>query len=135
MLRDHVEKFFIGQDYNCAESLFLAANEYYGLGMTAEDSKLISAFGAGMGCGRTCGALAGAMSILGKIKIEGRAHATGNYGELCAGLVSAFQEQLGSTDCEKIKPEYRRDDVRCLPAVQAAADVLEKYLKEIEKGL
>ena len=31
MIRDFVEKYYLDQDYNCAETLLLAANEAYGL--------------------------------------------------------------------------------------------------------
>lgn len=131
MLRNYVAEYFLEKDYNCAESLFLAANDYYKLGMTAEDSKLISAFGAGMGCERTCGALAGAMAIFGKMKVEGRAHVTSGYRELCAELTHAFEEKLGSTECSELKPRYRREDVRCLQTVELAADVLEEFVRKL----
>ena len=37
MLCDVAEKYYLGGDYNCAESVLLAANEVYGFGLDAEN--------------------------------------------------------------------------------------------------
>ena len=53
---DHTGDFLDG-NYNCAEVVLLWADERYGLGIPAEDVRLVSGFGGGMGCGENCGAL------------------------------------------------------------------------------
>ena len=42
-----------------------------------------TAFGGGMGCGALCGALAGGVAVLGYVAVDGRAHATEGFRDLC----------------------------------------------------
>ena len=86
-----------------------------------------------MGCGMLCGVLAGSMAALGRLAVNGRAHATENFGPLCAGLFEAFKARLGSVKCEELKAMYRNDEVRCLKTVELGLEVFEAYAKE--KGL
>src|SRR5699024_11372818 len=76
MDKRRIAQIYLEEDNNCAETLLRAASEAYGLDVSPEDTRLIAAFGGGMGCGGTCGALAGALAVLGRVAIEGRAHAT-----------------------------------------------------------
>ena len=128
-IHDLARKYYVEQNRNCAESVFLAANEALELGLRAEDAKLIAAFGGGMGCGSTCGALAGAMAILGRCLITSDAHATEGFKERCAALKQAFEQRLGGTDCDVLKPKRFVDGGdRCLETVQLACDVLLEQL-------
>ena len=127
-IRDYAKKYYLDQNRNCAESVFLAAGEALGLGVTAEDAKLIAAFGGGMGCGSTCGALAGAMAILGKCLVQGDAHSTDGFKERCAALKAAFEQRLGGIDCDVLKPLRFREEGRCLATVELACDVLQEQL-------
>ena len=133
MLKEKAREYFIDSDYNCAETALLAISDGYGLGVSREEMKLVSAFGGGMGCGKVCGVLAGSLAALGKMAVNGRAHATEGFGPLCAGLCENFRSTLGSTECAELKPRYRQEDVRCLHAVELGLDVFETYVKE--KGL
>ena len=45
MLRDNVKKYYLEQDYNCAETILRCIDEEYGIGLTEDDFKLVSAFG------------------------------------------------------------------------------------------
>ena len=133
MLKDRAFAYFIEKDHNCAETALLAISDEYGLGIGPEEMKLVSAFGGGMGCGKLCGVLAGSMAALGKMAVNGRAHATEGFGPLCAGLCENFKAGLSSTECAELKPLYRNDEVRCLRTVELGLDVFEAYAKE--KGL
>ena len=133
MLKDKAYEYFITRDHNCAETTLLAAGEEYGLGIGPEEMKLVSAFGGGMGCGKLCGVLAGSMAALGRLAVNGRAHATENFGPLCAGLCESFEAGLGSLKCAELKAKYRTEDLRCLKTVELGLDVFEAYVKE--KGL
>ena len=130
MLKDKIRDLYLKADYNCAESLLLAANQEYQLGIGPEELKLISGFGAGMCCGKSCGALCGSVAAIGKLAVTGRAHATQGFQELCGGFVKQFQERFQSCDCQELKPRYFAEQVRCLGLVEEAADLLEAYLKE-----
>lgn len=135
MLADVAQKYYLEGDYNCAETVLLAANEAYALGLDGTTChRLVSAFGGGMGCGALCGALAGSMAVLGYMTAEGRAHATAGFKDLCAGFVSRFNEAMGSCDCEKLRPAYFSGEVRCLLTVRKACDVLEAQLRELGKA-
>ena len=132
MLADVAERFYVDGDFNCAESVLLAANKAYGLGLDPDNChRLVSAFGGGMGCGALCGALAGGVAVLGYMNVETRAHATEGFRDLCAGYVERFNTALGSCDCEKIKPRLFAPEKRCLQTVRLACDVLEKQLDEL----
>lgn len=133
MLKDKAYEYFITKDHNCAETALLAISEEYGLNIGPEEMKLVSAFGGGMGCGMLCGVLSGSMAALGRLAVNGRAHATENFGPLCAGLFEAFKTRLGSVKCEELKAMYRNDEVRCLKTVELGLEVFEAYAKE--KGL
>lgn len=128
MIRDYVEKYYLEQNRNCAETLLLAANEACGLGLTDEDVKLVSGFGGGMGCGNTCGALCGAMAALGKALVKDRAHTTEGFKESCGALVAEFEQALGGTLCSVLKEKHSNAEHRCLQAVLLAADVLDAHL-------
>ena len=81
MLRDRVKEYYLEKDYNCAETTLHCINDEYGLGLTDEQIKLASGFGAGMGCGQTCGVLCAGIAALGKLLVDQRAHntETGEY--------------------------------------------------------
>ena len=130
MLKEKAYEYFITRDHNCAESALLAISEEYGLNIGPEEMKLVSAFGGGMGCGKLCGVLAGSMAGLGKLAVKEKAHATENFGPLCAGLCEAFRARLGSTECAELKPIYRNDEVRCLKTVELGLEVFETYAGE-----
>ena len=134
MIKDYVEQYYIQQNHNCAESVFLAANEAYGLGLTEEDAKLVSAFGGGMGCGSACGALCGAMAILGKMTVQGSAHTTEGFKENCAALKAEFEEKLGSIFCKELKERNFSESQRCLAVVRTAADVLDARIRAMGAG-
>ena len=129
MLRDTAAKYYLNGDYNCAESVLLAANEEYGFGLDKEHCHyLVSAFGGGMGCGLLCGAIAGAMAALGQQAVTGRAHATEGFKDLCAGMAAEMEAALGGMNCSVIKPALFTPGRRCAETVRRAADVLEKRM-------
>ena len=129
MLADIAQRYYLEGDYNCAESVLLAANEAYGLGLDPQVCyRLVSAFGGGMGCGVVCGALAGSMAALGQEAVTGRAHTTEGFKALCAGCVRDFTDTLGGRDCAQLKPKYFSRDTHCLTTVRMACDVLERQM-------
>ncbi len=130
MLKDLAAKYFLEMDHNCAESTLLAISEYYGLGVTPEDAKLVSGFGGGMGCEALCGVLAGSMAGCGKMAVQGRAHATEGFKELCAELHQQFESELGGTQCAVLKPMYRTEEERCLKAVELGLDLFQRFAED-----
>lgn len=130
MLVSSARKYYIGENYNCAESIILAANDVYGLGIQPQSCvKLLAAFGGGMGCGGVCGALAGSLAALGAAVVTDKAHAAEGFKELCAGFVQRFEAALSSRDCGDIKPQhFEENGERCFDTVRIACELLEKEL-------
>ena len=129
MLADIAQRYYLEGDYNCAESVLLAANEAYGLGLDPECCyRLVSAFGGGMGCVVVCGALSGGMAALGQAAVTGRAHTTEGFKALCTGCVRDFTDTLGGRDCAQLKPKYFSRETKCLKTVRLACDVLERQM-------
>ena len=130
MLRDRISDYYLGKDYNCAETMLHAINDQYNLNIPAEMFKLVGGFGGGMGCGNACGALCACISALGRLTIQERAHATPEFKETCANLVQRFQEKLGDTCCCTLVEKYKTEETRCLATVLLTADLFEDYLSE-----
>lgn len=132
MLSEHIKKIYLEGDYNCAESILLAANEEYDLNIPKDSYKLLSPFGGGMGCGKACGAVCGALAVLGYMNVDGRAHATEGFKDLCANFVAKVEQECKCIDCSVIKPQFFVEGQRCLGAVIRIGELLEEYIKEIK---
>ena len=109
MMRETAKKYYLEQNYNCAESVLRAANEEYGLGLDEGALKLMAGFGGGMGCGGVCGALSGGIAALSKLRVSDRAHTTPGFSGECARLVAAFE------DAKKVKNQPVLFDIKVLP--------------------
>ncbi|MGN0997170.1 MAG: C-GCAxxG-C-C family (seleno)protein [Candidatus Ventricola sp.] len=134
MLADIAQRYYLEGDYNCAESVLLAANEAYGLGLDPDSCyRLVSAFGGGMGCGVVCGALAGGMAALGQAAVTGRAHTTEGFKALCTLCVRDFTDTLGGRDCAQLKPMHFTRETKCLATVRLACDVLERRMAAVRE--
>ena len=129
-LGDYAKKYYLESGLNCAVSVLLGAVDKYGLNLTKDDAKLITAFGGGMGCGDLCGCLAGSMAALGKIMLpEGVMHSP-EFKEQCAAFVAEFKAKWGTTMCEKIKNENATEALRCGDVVKASGDMLEAFIEK-----
>ena len=119
--------YYTEEGKNCAVAMLLAGNDVYGLGLSAEDAKLVVGFGGGMGCGSTCGALSGSIAVLGKL-FAGRE----DFRQLCGGFVKVFQDGLAydSTDCAVLMPKDKTDAKRCEAVVVKAAQLLDAYIAQ-----
>lgn len=130
MVVSSARRYYVEEDYNCAESVLLAANEVYGLGIDPQSCvRLLGAFGGGVGCGSLCGALAGSLAALGAGMMAGRAHTTEGLKERCADFVEGFEAALASRECREIKPRrFVEDGERCFDTVRIACELLEMEL-------
>ena len=119
--------YYTNEGKNCAVAMLLAGNDVYGLGLSAEDAKLVVGFGGGMGCGSTCGALSGSIAVLGKLFASRE-----DFRQLCGGFVKVFQDGLAydSTDCAVLMPKYKTDAKRCEAVVVKAAELLDAYIAQ-----
>lgn len=51
MLKDCIVKYYLDGNYNCAETILRAANDYYGLELHDRDMIMVGAYGAGIQTG------------------------------------------------------------------------------------
>ena len=131
-LQDLTRKYYAEYDYNCAETLLHACNDYYQLGLNDEEMKLVSGFGGGMFVGSTCGALVGCVSALSKKVIEVKAHdELPTFRPAIQKCVLNFKKELGGINCVDIKPNFHSKETKCLPTCLHAAKAMEKTMVEL----
>ena len=128
MTEEYIRRFYLDEGRNCAESMLRAANDAYGLGLEERDFLLLRGFGGGMAVGGPCGALTGAVAALGRLFGEELDKLA--LHELIAGFIGEFEKRFGATDCEKLTPQYKKEDVRCFALVSAAAELLDETVKK-----
>lgn len=132
MLKDVYQKYYFEQNYNCAETLLRAANEYYGLNLHDRDMIMVGAYGAGIQCGNTCGAVLAAASVLSMKYVEAKAHESEDIRPVVMKLMRKFNAKYGSTLCKDIKPQSFKPEYRCKMTVETACDILEETIAEYE---
>ena len=132
MLKDEIGKYYFEQNYNCAETILRAGNDYYNLGLHDHDMKLVGAYGAGIQCGNTCGAVLSAAAILSMKYIETKAHESADIRKVGTNLIRKFNLKYGSTLCKDIKPHSFKPEYRCQKTVETACDILEEVISEYE---
>lgn len=132
MLKDMYQKYYFEQNYNCAESLLRAANDYYELGLHDREMIMVGAYGAGIQCGNTCGAVLAAAAVLSMKYVEAKAHESTDIKPVTTELIRKFNMKYGSTLCKDIKPQSFKPEYRCKMTVEAACDILEETIAEYE---
>lgn len=133
MLKDVCAKYYYEGNYNCAETIIRAANEYYDLGLHDRDMIMMGGYGAGIQSGNTCGAILAGSAILSIKYIEQKAHESADIKPVTVMLMRAFREKYGSTLCKDIKPQSFRPEIRCKNTVDDACDIIERVIAEYEE--
>lgn len=133
MLKDYLQKYYFEQNYNCAETILRAANEYYDLQLHDRDMIMVGAYGAGIQAGNTCGAVLSAAAILSLKYVEAKAHESQDIKPVVQKMLRKFNEKYGSTLCKDIKPQSFKPEYRCQKTVEAACDILEETIREYEE--
>ena len=132
MLKDLLPKYYFEQNYNCAETILRAANEYYDLKLHDRDMILVGAYGAGIQSGNTCGAVLSAAAVLSMKYVEAKAHESEDIRPVVVKLMRKFNEKYGSTLCKDIKPQSFKPEYRCRETINTACDILEDTIAEYE---
>lgn len=133
MLKDYLQKYYFEQNYNCAETILRAANEYYDLQLHDRDMIMVGAYGAGIQAGNTCGAVLSAAAILSLKYVEAKAHESQDIKPVVQKMLRKFNAKYSSTLCKDIKPQSFKPEYRCLKTVEAACDILEETIREYEE--
>lgn len=135
MLKDLALK-YAQNDFNCAESVVKAANDYYSLNIQEKDIHLVSGFGAGMQCGDLCGGMVGAIAVISMKYVENRAHEDRpGLRNKVTTLIRNFEKEAGSRLCKDIKPKYYNPEIKCQKTIMLAAEVLENTINQLEKEI
>lgn len=132
MLKDLLPKYYFEQNYNCAETILRAANEYYNLKLHDRDMILVGAYGAGIQSGNTCGAVLSAAAVLSMKYVEAKVHESEDIRPVVVKLMRKFNEKYGSTLCKDIKPQSFKPEYRCRETINTACDILEDTIAEYE---
>ncbi len=130
MLKDLYEKYYYDMNYNCAETIIRAGNEYYDLGLHDRDMIAVAGFGAGIQTGNTCGAILSAVSILSMKYVEKNAHDSKDIKPVTTALIEEFNKRFGSILCKDIKPQSFKPEIRCKMTIEAACDILEQVIED-----
>ena len=134
MLKDYIGKYYFDGNYNCAETILRAANEYYKLELHDKDMKIVAAYGAGVQCGAMCGAILSGASVLSMKYVEAKAHESEDIKPVVNSMIRKFSEKYGSLDCKDIKAQSFKPEYRCLKTVETACDIIEEVIAEYEKA-
>lgn len=135
MLKDLLPKYYFDGNYNCAETILRAANEYYGLELHDKDMIMVGAYGAGIQSGNTCGAVLSVAAILSVKYVEAKAHESKDIRPVVNKMMHKFIEQYGSTLCKDIKPQSFKPEYRCQKTIESACDILEATIAEYEQEI
>ncbi len=142
---------YFKEGYNCAQSVFLAFSDEYGMDYETA-LKISSSFGAGMGRLReVCGAVSGMFMVAGLVYgyIDPKDHQTKTeHYKRIQYLASAFEDKNHSILCsellglgagkDKPEPEHRSSQYYkkrpCMELVGMAADIMDNYIRSNPKG-
>lgn len=123
MLRDKVKKYYLDEERNCAESMLLAANEEYSIGLTDSEIEMMRGFGGGLGYGLICGAISGSVAALSKLiccKVD-----KDTSHDITCGFVGEVEKRFENTNCAVLTPVHKKEDIRCYELLLQIADILE----------
>lgn len=130
MLKDLAEIYYFENNYNCAESILRAANEYYHLELHDRDMILVGAMGGGIQTGNTCGAFIAAASVLSMLYVPEKAHESPDISPVVTRLTMKVGERLDGFLCGDIKPRMLAPGQRCWNTVEIVCDALEETIAE-----
>lgn len=132
-LKDYVRNYYFQQNYNCAEAIIHAANDYYQLGLHEKDMIMVAGFGAGLQTGNTCGAIISSICVLSLLFVKRNAHEGNTITITSAKFINRFKEKYHSTLCKDVRPQSFVKEIRCLNTIDSACDILEEVVDEYRK--
>lgn len=132
MLKDLLPKYYFDGNYNCAETIIRAGNEYYNLGLHDRDMIMMGVYGAGIQTGNTCGAILAAAAILSMKYVEAKAHESEDIKPVTKILMRKVNEAYGSSLCKDIKAQSFKPEYRCKVTIETLCDILEETIAEYE---
>jgi len=139
MLKDEVVKYYYpgnGYNYNCAEAMLRALNDYYHLDLSRDILYAASSFGGGAGHDEMCGGIASVLAVLGVLFSQnGKGHDSIKMNELRRRFFEEFDKVYEKTDCVFLKSNYYVPVHKCEAVLVNIAEFVEKLLEESEKEI
>ena len=128
--------YFKDENYNCAETIIHAANDYYHLNINKEDMKLFGGFGGGMFSGMVCGALVAGVAVISKMIVQrSDKEEKETVRPKIQKMVRNFRNHLDGLTCVELKPKYHTKEEGCFKTILLGAQALEMTVNEIQKEL
>lgn len=138
-LYELVNKYHVGTDLSCAEAMFKACNEYYGLNLTEETRKMFSTMGIGMQTEMSCcGAFTVAVGIIGLFTAQKDQINCNNIRgyEMACDLTDFFLGFFGTLHCVELQQlQIVGFDNPCHALVEETAKKLEELLSRLKTRL
>lgn len=120
------------KDFNCAEAMLRACNEYYELGVSHDDMRLAAGLGGGVQIKEICGALTGAVLACGKLYVRERAHESEVLKTIVSDFLQRFSDEHGTLSCDKLRDLYHTEQTGCRKTVELAAQLFEQVVADYE---
>ena len=132
MFKETLAKYYDEGNYNCAETIIRAGNEYYELDLHDRDMIAFGGFGGGIQTGNTCGAVLAAVSVLSMKYIEKKAHESQDIRPVTMAFIRKVNEKYGSILCKDIKAQSFDKVARCKFTVENVGEILDSVIAEYE---
>ena len=115
---DYLEKYYKDTNYNCAEAVFSAAAEAWGLDISDDVIRTMGCFGGGMGCAIVCGAVTGGSAALSHKFVEGDGgHTSPEMMKKVRTYIRKVREAYGSENCKDLRPQFYSKEERCFQTI------------------
>ena len=127
--------YYKDENYNCAETIIHAANDYYHLDINEEDMKLFGGFGGGMFPGMVCGALVADVAVISKMIVQRSAkEEKETVRPKIQEMVRTFRNHMEGTTCVELKPKYHTKEEGCFKTILMGAQALEMTINKLKEN-
>lgn len=131
---DYLEKYYKDTNYNCAEAVFSAAAEAWGLDISDDVIRTKGCFGGGMGCAIVCGAVTGGSAALSYKFVEGDGGYTSpEMMKKVRTYIRKVREAYGSENCKDLRPQFYSKEERCFQTISKIATILDEVYEMEEQ--
>ena len=127
-IRKYLNYYYTEKGYNCAETVFRAANDAWKLGLQDPVFKCMGGFGGGMGTRNVCGAISGGIAAMGFLYVEETGHKSPLMMAKAKLLTELVQERLGSEKCSYLNPKYKTEQEKCLPTIRLISKIIDEVV-------
>lgn len=120
--------------YSCSETMLLAGNEFYNLGLDVEAAtKMMAPFSGGMFEGETCGVITGGIAVLGLILTNNNKADSPKMIEATKEYKQRFLAEIGNKNCNPLKDEYEDQPEGCGSLIYKGGKILEEVIAKYNK--